>query len=227
MKIYASRVKDMEENLEDSVFSMLDSSRRDKVHRMRNRTERNRSITAGLLLRYAFLREGYTVQDWLEVQIEQGKYGKPMLKGYDKLHYSLSHSGDWVVCGVDSEPIGIDIQQMRPYRLELAARFYHEREYQHLRAVTNEEQRCIQFYQMWAAKESYAKLTGRGIGGGIDRYLTEENYRQICDQYTQVSAFMKIYHTISDHIVSVSSYQNEFPEQIMIITDNELWNTKQ
>jgi len=35
---------------------------------------------------------------------------------------------------------------------------------------------------------------------------------------------MKIYHTISNHIVSVSSYQDEFTQQIMMITDNELRN---
>ena len=125
---------------------------------------------------------------------------------------------------MDSELIGVDIQQMRPYRMELAARFYHENEYQRLCAITDEEDRCSQFYQMWAAKESYAKLTGRGIGGGIDRYVTEENYGRITDRETLVSAFMKIYHTISNHIVSVSSYQDEFPQQIMMITDNELRN---
>ena len=142
MKIYASRVKDIEEKEYEDIFSMLDSSRRDKIHRMKNNAERNRSIMAGLLLRYAFLGEGYTTQDWKKVQIEQGKYGKPILKGYVGLHYSLSHSGDWVLCGMDSEPIGVDIQQMRPYRMELAARFYHENEYQRLCAITDEEDRC-------------------------------------------------------------------------------------
>ncbi len=224
MKIYASRVRDIEEKEYEDIFSMLDSSRRDKIHRMKNKAERNRSIMAGLLLRYAFLGEGYITQDWKKVQIEQGKYGKPILKGYVGLHYSLSHSGDWVLCGMDSKPIGVDIQQMRPYRMELAARFYHENEYQRLCAITDEEDRCSQFYQMWAAKESYAKLTGRGIGGGIDRYVTEENYGRITDRETLVSAFMKIYHTISNHIVSVSSYQDEFTQQIMMITDNELRN---
>ena len=79
--------------------------------------------------------------------------------------------------------------------------------------------RCMQ-----NVEERYAKLTGRGIGGGIDRYVTEENYGRITDRETLVSAFMKIYHTFSNHIVSVSSYQDEFTQQIMMITDNELRN---
>ena len=37
MKIYASRVKDIEEKEYEDIFSMLDSSRRDKIHRMKNR----------------------------------------------------------------------------------------------------------------------------------------------------------------------------------------------
>ena len=62
MKIYASRVKDIEEKEYKDIFSMLDTGRRDKIHRMKNKAERNRSIMAGLLLRYAFLGEGYTTQ---------------------------------------------------------------------------------------------------------------------------------------------------------------------
>ena len=115
--------------------------------------------------------------------------------------------------------LGIDIQQMRPYQRKLAERFYHEREYQRLCEAEDEESRRKQFYQMWAAKESYVKLTGRGIGAGIDRYLTDENYRQITDETQSQSAFLKIYDMDTDYVVSACSYSNAFPQQLTIVED--------
>lgn len=221
MRIYAAKVEHME-SVQEELISLLDSNRRDKIHRIKNEAERNRSIYAGLLLRYAFLKEGRTQSEWSQITITTGQYGKPELTGYGEFHYSLSHSGEWVICAVDNRPIGVDIQQMRPYRIQLAKRFYHEKEYEYLCNITDENLRKMNFYQMWAAKESYAKLTGRGIGAGINKYLVEENYEQITDCDEMVTAFMKIYHSIPDYVVSVSSYERTFSQQIGILQRNDL-----
>lgn len=221
MKIYAAQVENMVVGQEELV-SMLDSNRRDKIHRMKNGTERNRSIYAGLLLRYAFLKAGYTQDDWSRIVVKSGQYGKPELAGYNEFQYSLSHSGDWVICAADSSPVGADIQQMKPYRMQMAKRFYHEKEYKYLCNITEEELRKLNFYQMWAAKESYAKLTGRGIGAGISKYLVQENYEQITDCEETVTAFMKIYHSIPDYVVSISSHKENFPQHISILGRDSL-----
>lgn len=80
---------------------------------LKNEQEKARSIFAGLLLRQAFLEAGYGIKEWQQIQIETGLHGKPYIKGYDAFQYSLSHSGQWVVCAVDTEPIGADIQEMK------------------------------------------------------------------------------------------------------------------
>ncbi len=221
MKIYAARVENVALSQEE-LAAMLDSERRDKIHRMKNESERNRSIYAGLLLRYAFLKEGYTQDEWKQIKVKAGQYGKPELAGYSQFQYSLSHSGDWVICAVDNSPVGADVQQMKPYRMQMAKRFYHEKEYEYLCNITEEKLRKLNFYQMWAAKESYAKLTGRGIGAGISKYLVQENYEQITDCDMAVTAFMKIYHSIPDYVVSISSGKENFPQHISVLEQNDL-----
>ncbi len=71
-----------------------------------------RCIFAGLLFRYAFLQEGYGINEWQQIETTEGTYGKPYLIKYPTFHYSLSHSGEWVACAVDTKSVGIDIQEI-------------------------------------------------------------------------------------------------------------------
>lgn len=117
------------------LWTLLDRDRQATVLSLRNKKEKERSICAGLLLRYAFLEAGYGIKDWQQVQIEKGVYGKPYMKGYDDFQYSLSHSGEWTVCAVNIMPIGADIQEMKSWKMQLAKRFYHADEYDRLLAI--------------------------------------------------------------------------------------------
>ena len=82
--------------------------------------------------------------------------------------FNLSHSGHYVCCVVASEPVGIDIQQMRPLNsLRVAERYFSEREKQALEACEDSRSRQELFYRIWVKKEACAKLTGEGIGTEI------------------------------------------------------------
>lgn len=92
------------------ILSMLDKDRQKRAVLIRHKQEAARSIFAGLLLRYAYLCEGYGEDTWQQEKIGHGRYGKPYIIKKTKFHYSLSHSGEWVFCAVDNSPIGADIQ---------------------------------------------------------------------------------------------------------------------
>ncbi|MBQ8117034.1 MAG: 4'-phosphopantetheinyl transferase superfamily protein [Lachnospiraceae bacterium] len=82
--------------------------------------------------------------------------------------FNLSHSGHYVCCAVASEPVGIDIQQMRPLNsLRVAERYFSEREKQALEACADSRTRQELFYRVWVKKEACAKLTGEGISAEI------------------------------------------------------------
>ncbi len=99
---------------------------------------------------------------------EQEKGKKPQLTGGPELHFSVSHSGKWWACAFGCREVGLDIQQHRPCRAEaLAKRFFHPNE-----VLWLESQNFSQdsFYRLWAAKESYVKLSGRGFGEGFSDF---------------------------------------------------------
>ncbi len=205
---------EIQEAKEQQLCSLLDNSRIQKLSGIRNRKARMRSIFAGLLLRHAFLQEGYGKDAWQQVEITEEAYGKPYLKEYSAFHYSLSHSGEWVACAVDTMPVGIDIQEMKSWRMTLAKRFFHEKEYNRLLALQEFDinRQTKEFYNMWTAKESAVKWSGRGISGGIQQLLTNADYKFIYDIDQKQKIKIRQYCVSENYIVCVCSENDNFPD---------------
>ena len=91
--------------------------------------------------------------------------GKPFFPAYPDFHYNISHSGDYVVCAYSAQPIGIDIQQIpdKARRASsIAGHFFSDREVAALQDLPDFEMRRL-FTRFWTSRESYIKLTGRGL----------------------------------------------------------------
>lgn len=219
MKIYAAKVCGIPDECCKRVCSLLDTKRREKAAALKHEKERLRSIYAGLLLRHAFLAQGYSQAVWQQIQIAQGSYGKPYLSNCGTFFYSLSHSGDWVICAVDDRETGADIQAVGKLKMTVAKRFYADEEYERLLLYASDTDRqTTELYRIWAAKESCVKFTGRGIGAGIERYVTDSAYTHIMDMEEGSRFFIRLYECIPNYIICVCSSCARFPEDI-IITD--------
>ncbi len=99
--------------------------------------------------------------------------GKPYFAGAGNVHFSVSHSGDFVVVAFADAPVGIDLQQHKRRGYEtyddaiarhkkLASRYFHPLEQNYL-----ENDPWENFFRIWTAKESFVKRTGRGIDHGL------------------------------------------------------------
>jgi 4'-phosphopantetheinyl transferase len=97
------------------------------------------------------------------------EHGRPELDGADdEWSFSLSHSADFAVIAVAREPVGVDVEIVRPRRsLErVARRVLRDDEYGRWRTLV-EPQRTRAFLQAWTAKEAYLKRLGVGITRGL------------------------------------------------------------
>ena len=90
------------------------------------------------------------------------EYGKPYLVNDPHIHFNLSHSGKYIACAIDSKPVGIDIEQIKPIDMKIAERFFSMDEILFIAAHVN-EMRTNAFYNIWTRKESYIKLDGKGL----------------------------------------------------------------
>ena len=142
---------------------------------------------AGEALRDRMLAEFHKITSPI---ITREEYGKPAVK--EKIPVSVSHSGDIVICAMGAErradlpmlrsgeeiaegffladaspcsEIGADIEKISdkrsPERTEAIAGRYFSCEEQALIRSSDDPVGC--FYALWTRKESYIKLTGRGL----------------------------------------------------------------
>lgn len=169
------------------ALARIDRERRQKALPLKNARVQAASVGAGLLIQRALTEDGnggrvvqrFSVEELLsvlclpamEVCYQYGKNGKPYLEA-SPFYFNLSHSGDYVFCGVSEQEIGVDIQKLQgDNELGLAGRFFSSAEYQALEARGEAEDRRRMFFRMWTRKEAYGKLTGEGISGVMGKDL--------------------------------------------------------
>lgn len=79
-------------------------------------------------------------------EIARGERGKPYFPSFPRLHFNLSHSHGAAVCAVHDQPVGVDVERLRPPPKRLAGGMGAE-----------------DFFRLWTAKEATAKREGKGI----------------------------------------------------------------
>jgi 4'-phosphopantetheinyl transferase len=95
--------------------------------------------------------------------------GKPYFPGKN-LCFSISHTEKRVFCCLHSENVGIDAEESdRILPAGLAEKWLSFSERQRLAVIKDQNTALL---RLWVLKESYAKLTGRGLGS----YLKETDF---------------------------------------------------
>ena len=98
--------------------------------------------------------------------LDYGERGKPRFAHAPQVHFNITHSGAYWMCAFSPQELGLDLQVHRPCRWEkLSKRFFHPAEASFLKDKGPQA-----FFDLWAAKESYAKYTGQGIAEGFGQF---------------------------------------------------------
>ena len=154
--LYANIKMLEQEEMFRHFFCDLSKMRQQKIEMVKVASGRRRSLGAWTLCDYG-LRQWYGLRE-RDVTIGYGVHGKPFVEGMPQIHFNLSHSGEWVLAVFAPVEVGCDIQQrIANVRNEQIARRFFAGEEQQAYAAG------IDFYRIWARKESYLKLTGDGM----------------------------------------------------------------
>lgn len=193
MKLYICSIEELADAASyDAASLKIDSHRKEKMSCIKSEQDRRRSLCAGLLLNYAVaqfrqetacadkpaIRE-LSVKELLRVEKQEYDYrqeenGKPYISDKPDFHFSLSHSGDYVLCAWDLDEIGADLQCMdREVKDTLAKKVMTAEEYRMYTAMPQQKQKT-EFYRIWTIKESYCKLTGKGLSQDFRDIATDK-----------------------------------------------------
>ena len=81
-----------------------------------------------------------------------GEHGKPYLQNNSDIFFNLSHSGDYVLCGIADRQIGVDIQKR------------HDKDVSGVKEkIHNAQDKDEDFFLLFSAKEAFCKCTGEGL----------------------------------------------------------------
>lgn len=101
---------------------------------------------------------------------EYSQQGKPFLRDYPDVHFNISHCRGAVACIVDTVPVGIDIENIRPVRDSLLNYAFNDNEIQLIKSAVSPD---VEFTRLWTMKESLFKLRGSGITHDIKTILND------------------------------------------------------
>lgn len=163
----ASALKD--EVLYGRYYDRMPAYRKDKTDRCRFEKDRRLSLGAGALLMLA--QRDFGREELLFSEPAVGAKGKPFFSD-SGFHFSLSHSGDAVMCAaLDTAPVGCDVEMIRDVGGEkIAGRFFRDDEKAFIEAAESAEGRNRRFFRIWTMKESCIKATGDGLSTPLDSF---------------------------------------------------------
>ncbi|MBC9783074.1 4'-phosphopantetheinyl transferase superfamily protein [Heliobacterium chlorum] len=224
-EIYGIQINsDADSQRKDSLMRFVCKERSKKVNNYRFQQDSLRCLFGDLLSRFAICqRTGYRNN---QLHFNVTTYNKPFLVDPSNVSFNVSHSGNWVVCAISDELVGIDIEHIRPIDLDIAKNFFSKEEYCQLlnQAV---DHRLRYFYLLWTLKESYIKADGRGLVIPLDSFsmdIRNDRISVITDNALQ-SCFFTHFDIDKDHIVSVCSLDNNFSSTITEVTIHDILET--
>ena len=109
----------------------------------------------------------------------EGEHGKPFLSWRPQIHYNVSHSGNYVVCILADQEVGIDVQIHKKANYErMLERMVSPA--QRIEILEGEDPEK-EFFRQWVLREAYIKWTGEGLSRDMRTISMDEGSCMLLD----------------------------------------------
>lgn len=160
MKLYRINIKNFADPLQDQwLLNLVGTERRKKVMRYYRPDDRKRSLGAGIIIKKILNENGLS-----ECDLKYSENEKPVV---DNLFFNISHAGDYVVGVLSDCEVGCDIEKNDNAPLKIAEHYFYLSELEYVKTADDKSKA---FFTLWTLKESYMKMTGRGMSLALDAF---------------------------------------------------------
>lgn len=154
-------------SIRQGLEAFVDPSRQARMRKFHFLADRDRSLLGDILARTLLCKALGVRNDVLSFGLNS--HGKPHLIFPEGIQYNVSHSGNWIACGIGTGILGVDVERISGTNLEIADRFFAPKEVHFLRRAGESEQQRI-FHEIWTLKESFIKARGLGLSIPLDQF---------------------------------------------------------
>lgn len=158
LKLYRCDISRMTDAEFLRMYQLCDKIRQAKIDRLQKEPARKLSAAAGMLARLG-IAQSLRI-DPRSISFRTGENGKPYAENLN-IHFSLSHSGSLAVCAVSDQPVGIDVEKIKPVNFRVVEKWFTEQERQYI--FSDAQKTEERFFEIWTKKEAYVKRLGTGI----------------------------------------------------------------
>ena len=165
VKLYYAKITNLyDEKCFEEKIKQVKEKRQVRIFEYCQKKDRCRSLAASLLLKMALEREGICYD---EVCFAQKTGGKQYLLLQSGLFFSRAHAQEMAVCVIADQEVGVDVERKdrltgkkEQQKLKIAKKMLTPEEW---KLWKKEEYRTETLISIWTKKESYVKMTGRGL----------------------------------------------------------------
>jgi len=180
-----------------------------------------RGLFADLLIRDVIREKTGLTNE--EISFTTNEYGKPFLENRQDVQFNLSHSGVWVVGAVDTQPVGIDVEQVQTIDLAISENYFSPDEHQDLMSKPD---KFDYFFTLWALKESYIKILGKGLSHPLNAFSVKfsDNHEIIIKVEGKRirDIFFRQYHIDKEYKMAVCAVHDAIPNEVHMVTPDRL-----
>ena len=209
----------VEEKKETKLAELISVYRLNKLNKFIYREDYLRSLYAECLLRFLLCKKIPAINS--DIHIEYARYGKPYINGNNKIEFSISHSGNWVVVAISNITVGVDIEEIKHKDSLVIERFFSSNEkddiYENIK--TSDEK----YYKLWTLKESYMKFTGLGLQVPIEQCVFQKKNKEYVLADNKQLQFSSFY-VSSGYIVSVCTCRGTYVNPYEIVEPSVIYN---
>jgi 4'-phosphopantetheinyl transferase len=166
VSVYALNIgQKLEVEVYDELLRMVGKGKRDRILAFRRWQDAHLALFGDLIVRMLLIKQGIANNDGIHFLISD--YGKPVVQGLPDFHFNVSHSGEWVVCAVADQAVGIDVEKIAAIDLSIADSFFCIKERDD---IFNSSDPGVRFFDYWTLKESYIKFIGHGLSIPLNEF---------------------------------------------------------
>ena len=191
------------------------------IRRLVRRDDRLRGLWSALLTRSLICRDLGIPNAAL--RFDRGERGKPFLRDRPTYQFYTAHAGDWVVAITDDQPVGIDIEEIRPLDLAIAHSYFSHAEAAALEAQPVPEQLGY-FFSLWVLKESYLKATGEGLHRDLSTFTVTLSGEAAGLQVPpgEVPRYLREYDVAAGYRAGACATHGRFPQEVRHLEGSEV-----
>jgi 4'-phosphopantetheinyl transferase len=204
----------------EHLMHSVSEERRAKVQSFIRPEDANRGLLGDVLIRSIVCSKLNMTNK--EIHFTTEPNGKPCVAGLPSFHFNIAHSGRWIVCAVDCDPVGIDFEEIKPISLDVAQYFFSRQEYRWL-MDQDEAARLSCFYELWTLKESFVKWLGKGLSYPLNSFsILPGTGHSLSWPTIDQTCFFYQPDVDPDYKMAVCSTTEVFPEQMILKSIDDL-----